>query len=94
MRLDLFQDGRLIASIEPIGNVGSEDFAFLPKRLVAGAMLNAESFDNLFFECLKDKRTHEQAYTQAEQIHEQYFGSNRYSGYESFANAKSQRLKK
>ena len=94
MKLELFQDGRLVVSVEPIGNVVSGDFTFLPKRLVVGAVLNAESFDNLFFECLKDQKTHEQAYVKAEEIHEQYFGQTKYKSYESYANSKSQRLKK
>ena len=94
MRLELFQDGRLIVSIEPVGNTVHGDFTFLPKRMVEGAKLDAESFDDLFFECLKDQRTNEKAYQQAENIHEQYFGTSKYSGYESFANAKSKRHKK
>lgn len=94
MRLELFQDGRLIVSVEPIGNVVSGDFTFLPKRIAKGCQLNAESFDDLFFECLKEVKTHESAYNKAEEIHEQYFGTSKYSCYESFASSKSQRLKK
>lgn len=94
MKLELYQDGRLVVSVEPIGNVVSGDFTFLPKRLMKGCQLNAESFDDLFFECLKEQRTHEKAYNKAEEIHEQYFGTSKYSSYDSFASSKSQRLKK
>ena len=94
MKLELYQDGRLIVSVEPIGNVVSGDFTFLPKRIAKGCILNADSFDDLFFECLKEQRTHEKAYNKAEQIHEQYFGTSKYSNYESFASSKSQRMKK
>jgi len=92
--LELYQDGRLIVSVEPIGNVVSGDFTFLPKKLMKGCQLNPQSFDDLFFECLKEQRTHEKAYNRAEEIHEQYFGAPKYSGYDSFKNAKSNRLKK
>lgn len=94
MKLELFQDGRLIVSVEPIGNVVSGDFTFLPKRMAEGLKLSAEGFDNLFFDCLKNERTHEKAYWKAEEVHEQYFGTQKYSGFESFKNSKSQRLKK
>lgn len=94
MKLELYQDGRLVVSVEPIGNVVSGDFTFLPKQIAKGCQLNAESFDDLFFECLKEQRTHEKAYYKAEEIHEQYFGTYKYSSYDSFASSKSQRLKK
>jgi len=94
VKLELYQNGKLIVSVEPIGNVVSGDFTFLPKRLAAGAVLSVESFDNLFFECLREEKIHTKAYEKAEEIHEQYFGTNRYSCYESFASSKSQRFKK
>lgn len=94
MKLELYQDGRLVVSVEPVGNVVSGDFTFLPKKLVVNCQLNPESFDDLFFECLKQERTHEKAYMKAEEIHAQYFGACKYSGYDSFKNAKSNRHKK
>lgn len=83
-----------MVSVEPVGNVVSGDFTFLPKRIAKGCTLSAESFDDLFFECLKEQRTHEKAYHKAEEIHEHYFGTSKYSSYDSFASSKSQRLKK
>lgn len=94
MRLELFQDGRLIVSIEPVGNMVSGDFTVLPKSLATNCKLNPESFDDLFFECLKEKRTHEEAYNQAEEIHEQFFGARKYTGFETFRISKSNRLNK
>lgn len=93
MKLELYQDGRLIVSIEPVGNMVSGDFTFLPKSIASQCQLKAESFDDIFFQCLKEKKTHEAAYNQAEEIHEQFFGSNKYASYESFRSAKSTRLK-
>ncbi len=90
----MYQDGRLVVSVEPIGNVVSGDFTFLPVRIAKGCTLKADSFDDLFFECLKQERTHEKAYNKAEEIHEQYFGTCKYKNYESFQSSKSQRLKK
>jgi len=94
LKLELFQHAKLVLSVEPVGNVVSGDFTFLPVRIAKGCTLKAESFDDLFFECLKSQKTHEKAYFKAEEIHEQYFGTTKYSSYESFQSSKSQRLKK
>lgn len=94
MRLDLYQDGVLKMTIQSVGDVVGDDFAVLPKRLVKGCTLSPESFDNLFFECLKEVHTHVKAYEKAESIHQEYFGSTKYQDYNSFRNSKSQRLKK
>lgn len=94
MMLELFQDGKLVVRIEPIGNVVSGDFTFLPQSLAKGCQLNAESFDDLFHNCLKVEKLHTKAYDKAEEIHEQWFGERKYSDYESFRVSKSQRLKK
>lgn len=88
MKLELYQDGRLVVSIEPVGDVVSGDFTILPKSILIGGSLSTETFSELFFKCVKESETYLEAYEKAEEIHEQYFNRRRYSCYESFSRAK------
>jgi hypothetical protein len=88
MKLELFQDGKLVVSIEPVGDVVSGDFTILPKSILTGGSLSSKTFEELFFKCIKETSTYIEAYEKAEGIHEQYFERRRYSCYESFSRAK------
>jgi hypothetical protein len=88
MRLELFQDGKLIVSIEPVGDVVTGDFTILPKSILTGGSLSAKTFSDLFYKCIKETSTYLEAYEKAEEIHEQYFDRRRYSCYESFSRAR------
>lgn len=88
MKLELFQDGKLVVSIEPVGNIASGDFTILPKSILNGAKLSSDSFEELFFEKVKSTNTYMEAYNQAEEIHEEYFGRRRWSCYENFSRSR------
>jgi hypothetical protein len=88
MKLELYQDGKLVVSIEPVGNVASGDFTILPKSILHGVKLSAESFEELFFKQVKQTKTYLEAYENTEKIHEEYFGRRRFSCYENFSRAR------
>ena len=92
MRLELFRDGELYMSIESTD--GELDFAILPKQVAKNSSLSSRSFEELYFDCFKHTESKTQAYQMAEKIHSEYFGSAKYSDYDSFRKVKSHRLKR
>lgn len=85
MKLELFRDGKLYMTIEAVGN--GNDFEVIPKRFIKDSSLSADSFQELFYDCMKETKTHVEAYEKAEEIHEHYFSKRRYSSYHSFKNS-------
>jgi hypothetical protein len=89
MKFELFRDGSLWMTIETMG--GDVDLAILPKSVIKGSSLSSESFEELFFKCMKETHSNVQAYEKAEEIHEEYFSTRRYSSYDSFRTQKNKR---
>lgn len=88
MKLELFQDGKLVVSIEPVGNIASGDFTILPKSILTGVKLSPESFEDLFIKQINNTNSRMEAYHKAEEIHQEYFGVRRWSCYESFSRSR------
>lgn len=57
-------------------------------------LLDLEGFNEKFEEELRNHRTQEEAYEHTEQLHEQFFGRRKYSGYDSFRKVRERKLKK
>lgn len=60
------------------------DIVVMPKFLAENVTMTTRGFDELFFHFLEPTMTHTDAYEKAEQVHEQYFHTRKYSSYESF----------
>lgn len=93
MKIDVFANGKLLYSITGTDDFNPNDLVVVAKNLIEKATMTAEGFDDLFFEKLKDSRTHVEAYDKAEQKHFETFGHNKYSDFDSFRISKSKRLK-
>lgn len=93
MRKEIYQDGKLKMTLTSTDGKGC-DIVVMPKVLVKECSMSANGFEELFFGFLKGNVSHTQAYDQAEEVHESYFERRRYSDYDSFRKAKSQRKNK
>ncbi|HZI23804.1 MAG TPA: hypothetical protein VFD46_01940 [Chryseolinea sp.] len=89
MKFELFRDGKLYMTIETIG--GETDLTILPKSVIKNSALSPQSFEDLFFKCMNEAETNVEAYEKAEQIHEQFFDTRRYSSYDSFRTQKNKK---
>lgn len=99
--IEVYQDGKLKAKLENVGTgFQSEDIVVLPAAIAKNVIMTSKSFEDLFYEYLKENFphatniTHEQAYNKAERIHEQYLGKRRYKNFESFRMSRDQRMTK
>jgi len=94
MKIDVMSNGKVLYSITGTDNFDPSDIVMVSKNLIEGATMNAQKFDDLFFTQLKHSSTHNEAYSKAEQIHNDTFGHTKYSNYECFKASKSNRFKK
>jgi hypothetical protein len=94
MTVQLFEDGKLKWTMEPVGDVSQSDFVILPKTLMVGGCMSADAFDRIFWANVTMSNTNRDAYEKAEQLHQQYFERRKYSDYETYKSSKSQRMKK
>jgi hypothetical protein len=90
MKIELFRGGKLYMTIEATGDMASDDLVILPKSITEGSCLSKQSFEELFYRCVKESHTYREAYEKAEEIHEHYFGRRRYTG-DSFLNLKNRK---
>jgi hypothetical protein len=93
MKIDVYANGKLLYSITGTDDFKPEEVVIVTRKLIENATMTAEGFDDLFFEKLKDSRTHVEAYDKAEQKHFDTFGHNKYRDFDSFRVSKSKRLK-
>jgi hypothetical protein len=94
MKLDIYQNGRLLYSIESTDSLSPTDIAVVSKNVLQKSSISAEGFDDLFFDSLKESRSHKEAYFKAEEKHFNIFGTKRYTDFDSYRISKSNRLKK
>ena len=90
--MQIYQDGKLKWTITDVGS--PSDIVFIPKNLAKSCNMSAEGFDEVFYACLSGANNNHDAYEKAEQVHVQYFDKRKYSSYQSFLSAKSQRFNK
>jgi hypothetical protein len=94
MTVELYENGKLKWTMEPVGNVSQSDFVVMPKTLIAGACMSADAFDRIFWANVSHCDTNRDAYEKAEQLHQQYFERRKYSDYETYKSSKSKRMRK
>lgn len=94
MSIQLYENGNLKWTMEPVGDVSQSDFVVLPKDLVAGSCMSAEAFDRIFWANVTMSESNRVAYEKAEQMHQQFFSRRKYSDYETYKSSKSQRMKR
>ncbi len=92
--IELFDNGKLKWTMEPVGDVSQSDFVILPKTLVKGICMSADAFDRIFWSNVPNCETNRDAYEKAEQLHQKYFDRRKYSDYEVYKSSKSHRMKK
>ena len=56
-------------------------------------LLTVKGFDAEFFKNLAISKTHYEAYDKTEELYRSYFGRNRYSSFNSYRNARDNRIK-
>lgn len=69
------------------------DIVTLPKDVIKNATLTSEGFEEVFFSQARTSSSYMEAYEKVEAWHEDTFGRRKYSDYNSFRNAKTQRHK-
>jgi hypothetical protein len=92
--IELFDNGKLKWTMEPVGNVSQSDFVVMPKTLIAGGSMSADAFDRIFWSNVPQSTTNRDAYEKAELLHQQYFERRKYSDYETYKSCKSKRMRK
>jgi hypothetical protein len=88
----LGENGKLLYTITSTDGTSCE-IVVMPKVMVKDCTLTAEGFDELFFSFMKGDTKQTEAFEKANTLHEHYFGKPRYSDYNSFRNARTQRIK-
>ena len=73
---------------------GKCDIVTVSKDVLKNATLTADGFEQVFFTQASTSSTYMEAYEKVEMWHEETFGRRKYSDYNSFRNAKTQRRKK
>lgn len=94
MKIEVFNNGKLLYSISGTDDFDPSDIVVVSKKMIEGATMSAQSFDELFFTKMRESRTQIEAYEKAESQHFSTFGHHKYSDYDSFKVSKSNRLKK
>ena len=92
VKIELYRDGQKWMTVSSVGFGSEDDIMILPKRLIKGSSLSAESFENIFFSFAKDCNSYQEAYERTESIHEEWFETRKYSSYDSFRKTKDRKF--
>jgi hypothetical protein len=91
MKLEITKEGKVLWTIESTdGSLSQNDIV----TVISNCSISPTGFDELFFQFVREEKTHVAAYERAERVHEIMLGKRKYSDYESFSEAKRKRLKK
>ncbi len=72
------------------GTVTQKDFV----SIVTSAKVSTHKFIEIYYDYFTETKDAKKAYEKAENLHEQIFGSRRYSSYETFKSCKCEVMKK
>ena len=84
MKIDILKDGKLLYTITGTDDFDPDDIVMVSRKLIDGATMSRERFDDLFFEKMRLSRTQVEAYEKVEEVHFNLFGHNKYSSLDSY----------